>query len=136
MLGSYLIGVLIHCVKSGRTITAYRLGGKLLRQFTELRQQCCHPQIVRRDMWLGKSRLSMRQILTRLILKAFNEYDIAVRAELTARTLQAAVSCDPADAGAFLPPQPPQHLLLRQQLMPRQLLARISTPMTCVMHFT
>ena len=82
---------------------ACRLGGKLLRQFTELRQQCCHPQIVRRDMWLGKSRLSMRQILTRLILKAFNEYDIAVRAELTARTLQAAVSCDPADAGAFLP---------------------------------
>ena len=77
-----------------------RLGGKLLRQFTELRQQCCHPQIVRRDMWLGKSRLSMRQILTRLVLKAFNEYDIAVRAEFNARILQAAVSCDPADAGA------------------------------------
>lgn len=79
-----------------------RLGGKLLRQFTELRQQCCHPQIVRRDMWLGKSRLSMREILTRLVLKAFNEYDIAVRAEFTARILQAAVSCDPADAGALL----------------------------------
>lgn len=77
-----------------------RLGGKLLRQFTELRQQCCHPQIVRRDMWLGKSRLSMRQILTRLVLKAFNEYDITVRAEFNARILQAAVSCDPADAGA------------------------------------
>ena len=81
-----------------------RLGGKLLRQFTEARQQCCHPQIVRRDLWLGKSRLSMRQILTRLIHKAFNEYDIAVRAEFTARILQAAVSCDPADAGA--PPHP------------------------------
>ena len=56
---------------------------------------------MRRDLWLGKSRLSMRQILTRLILKAFNEYDIAVRAEFTARILQAAVTCDPADAGAL-----------------------------------
>lgn len=80
------------------------LGGKLLRQFTELRQQCCHPQIVRRDLWLGKSRLSMRQILRRLVLKAFTEYDIATRAEFTARVLQAAVSCDPSNAGALYMP--------------------------------
>lgn len=85
-----------------------RLGGKLLRQFTEARQQCCHPQIVRRDLWLGKSRLSMRQILTRLIHKAFSEYDIAVRAEFTARILQAAVSCEPADAGDLPSPSFPQ----------------------------
>ena len=85
-----------------------RLGGKLLRQFTEARQQCCHPQIVRRDLWLGKSRLSMRQILTRLVHKAFSEYDIAVRAEFTARILQAAVSCDPADAGDLPSPSFPQ----------------------------
>jgi E3 ubiquitin-protein ligase SHPRH len=65
--------------------------GKLMRSFTELRQQCCHPQIVRRDMWLGKTRLSMRQILTRLVLRAFGEYDIALRQEYLARLLLAAV---------------------------------------------
>ena len=86
------------CVSEG-ACAGRRLGGRLLRQFTEARQQCCHPQIVRRDLWLGKSRLSMRQILTRLVHRAFSEYDIAVRAEFTARILQAAVSCDPADAG-------------------------------------
>lgn len=62
-----------------------------MRSFTELRQQCCHPQIVRRDMWLGKTRLSMRQILTRLVLRAFTDYDIALRQEYVARLLLAAV---------------------------------------------
>ena len=93
-----------------------RLGGKLLRQFTEARQQCCHPQIVRRDLWLGKSRLSMRQILTRLIHKAFSEYDIAVRAEFTARLLQAAVSCDPADAGDLSRPSRRAHAAAKPRL--------------------
>ena len=69
-------------------------------QFTQLRQQCCHPQIVRRDVWLGKTRLSMRQILTRLVTRAFGEYDAALRAEYSARLLLAAVQlaeqlCEP-----------------------------------------
>ncbi len=67
---------------------------KVVGQFTQLRQQCCHPQIVRRDVWLGKTRLSMRQILTRLVTRAFGEYDAALRAEYNARLLLAAVQLD------------------------------------------
>lgn len=71
-----------------------RLTAKLTGQFTQLRQQCCHPQIVRRDVWLGKARLSMRQILTRLVTRAFNDYDAALRNEYSARLLLAAVQLD------------------------------------------
>ncbi len=68
-----------------------RVNSKVMGQFTQLRQQCCHPQIVRRDVWLGKTRLSMRQILTRLVTRAFGEYDAALRAEYSARLLLAAL---------------------------------------------
>ncbi|KAK9915395.1 hypothetical protein WJX75_008587 [Coccomyxa subellipsoidea] len=68
-----------------------KVPAKVVGQFTQLRQQCCHPQIVRRDVWLGKTRLSMRQILTRLVTRAFGEYDSALRAEYNARLLLAAV---------------------------------------------
>jgi len=73
-----------------------RLTAKLTGQFTQLRQQCCHPQIVRRDVWLGKARLSMRQILTRLVTRAFNDYDAALRNEYSACLLLAAVQLDDA----------------------------------------
>lgn len=52
-----------------------------MRSMTELRQACCHPQIVRRqDALLGQQRLSMDQILVRLTTQAFNQYDNALRA--------------------------------------------------------
>ena len=69
------------------------IAGRLLRQFTELRQSCCHPQIVRTsDNMLGKDRLSMQDIMVRLTHKAYNEYDQAARAHVTARLLQEAVA--------------------------------------------
>ncbi|KAL0028145.1 hypothetical protein WJX77_009970 [Trebouxia sp. C0004] len=69
------------------------MAGRLLRQFTELRQCCCHPQIVRTsDSMLGKDRLSMQDIITRLTTKAYMEYDQAARAHVTARLLQEAVA--------------------------------------------
>ena len=71
-----------------------RATAKGVGQFTQLRQQCCHPQIVRRDVWLGKTRLSMRQILTRLVTRAYGEYEAALRAEYNARLLLAAVQLD------------------------------------------
>jgi hypothetical protein len=74
-----------------KTLWDGRVPAKVVGQFTQLRQQCCHPQIVRRDVWLGKTRLSMRQILTRLVTRAFGEYDAALRAEYNARLLLAAV---------------------------------------------
>lgn len=68
------------------------IAGRLVRQFTELRQSCCHPQIVRTsDAMLGKGRLSMQDIMARLTGKAYNEYDQAARAHATARLLQEAV---------------------------------------------
>jgi hypothetical protein len=76
---------------------------KLLRHLTDLRQQACHPQIVRRDEWLGRARLGMRAIMTRLVLRAFGEYDAALRAELQARALLAAVSAEAASVGAPCP---------------------------------
>lgn len=58
-----------------------RMGAKVMRSMTELRQACCHPQIVRRqDALLGQQRLSMDQILVRLTTQAFNQYDNALRA--------------------------------------------------------
>ncbi len=72
------------------------IAGRLLRQFTELRQCCCHPQIVRTsDSMLGKDRLSMQDIMARLTTKAYMEYDQAARAHVTARLLQEAVALPP-----------------------------------------
>lgn len=69
------------------------IAGRLMRQFTELRQCCCHPQIVRTsDSMLGRDRLSMQDIIARLTAKAYSEYDQAARAHTTARLLQAAVA--------------------------------------------
>lgn len=91
-----------------------RVNSKVMGQFTQLRQQCCHPQIVRRDVWLGKTRLSMRQILTRLVTRAFGEYDAALRAEYSARLLLAAVQladqlCEPNCDGEDLHGHTCQH---------------------------
>ena len=67
-----------------------------MRQFTELRQSCCHPQIVRAcDSLLGGrggGRLSMQDIMARLTAKAYMEYDQAARAHAIARLLQEAVA--------------------------------------------
>ena len=67
-----------------------------MRQFTELRQSCCHPQIVRAcDSLLGArggGRLSMQDIMARLTAKAYMEYDQAARAHAIARLLQEAVA--------------------------------------------
>lgn len=69
------------------------IAGRLVRQFTELRQCCCHPQIVRTsDSMLGRDRLSMQDIMARLTSKAYMEYDQAARAHVTARLLQEAVA--------------------------------------------
>ena len=64
---------------------------KVMRALTELRQACCHPQIVRRqDALLGQQRLSMEQILARLTTQAFSHYDNALRAWLLARIIHIA----------------------------------------------
>lgn len=69
-----------------------RMMSKLMRALTELRQACCHPQIVRRqDALLGQQRLSMDQILARLTTQAFSHYDNAIRAWVLARVIHIAV---------------------------------------------
>lgn len=66
---------------------------RMVRQFTELRQCCCHPQIVRgATSMLGKGRLSMEAIMERLTAKAYDEYDGKVRAHVVACLLQEAVA--------------------------------------------
>ena len=56
-------------LQSQRTLER-RAGRRAAVAVQGARQRAAHPQIVRRDLWLGKSRLSMRQILTRLVHKA------------------------------------------------------------------
>ncbi|KAK9831775.1 hypothetical protein WJX74_008901 [Apatococcus lobatus] len=69
-----------------------KTGAKVMRSMTELRQACCHPQIVRRqDALLGQQRLSMDQILVRLTTQAFNQYDNALRAYLLLQAIHGAV---------------------------------------------
>lgn len=85
------------------------IGGRLVRQFTELRQSCCHPQIVRAcDSMLGGkggARLSMQDIMARLTAKAYMEYDQTARAHAIARLLQEAVAVPHGHKpGAALPP--------------------------------
>ncbi len=64
---------------------------KGMRALTELRQACCHPQIVRRqDALLGQQRLSMGQILARLTTQAFSHYDNTLRAWLLMRIVHIA----------------------------------------------
>ena len=68
-----------------------RGSASLLRLFTELRQACCHPQIVRRnDNVLGNERLGMSDIMRKLSQKAYLEYDSALRIYLQACLLKAA----------------------------------------------
>ena len=62
----------------------------LLRLFTELRQACCHPQIVRRnDNVLGNERLGMSDIMRKLSQKAYLEYDNALRIYIQACLVKA-----------------------------------------------
>lgn len=68
---------------------ACRLNTQLASKLTVLRQTCCHPQIVRRgDEMLGPARLSMRQIMGRLLEKTISEYD-QVRSQLHSPTSNA-----------------------------------------------
>ena len=68
-----------------------RMMSKVMRALTELRQACCHPQIVRRqDALLGQQRLSMEQILARLTTQAFSHYDNAVRGWVAVRIIRIA----------------------------------------------
>ena len=55
----------------GRLGTAAgRLAGRAMSALTALRQSCCHPQIVRRtDDTMGKERLSMREIMNKLVMQ-------------------------------------------------------------------
>lgn len=58
-------------VQGSHSVRASTRGtGRALQAFTALRQSCCHPQIVRRrDQVLGKERLSMREIMEKLVVK-------------------------------------------------------------------
>ena len=78
-----------------------------MRSLTELRQACCHPQIVRRqDALLGQQRLSMDQILVRLTTQAFNQYDNALRAYLLLQAIQCTVQAHFSKTLGAAAPQP------------------------------
>ncbi|KAK9805425.1 hypothetical protein WJX73_004310 [Symbiochloris irregularis] len=64
-----------------------------MRYFTMLRQICCHPQVVRQnDMLMGDSEhLSMTDLLGRLTLRSFREYDSVAQRLVKARMMLAAV---------------------------------------------
>lgn len=75
-----------------------RGSASLLRLFTELRQACCHPQIVRRnDNVLGNERLGMSDIMRKLSQKAYLEYDSALRTYMQACLVKAAALTKPSD---------------------------------------
>eukprot|EP00887_Chlorella_sp_A99_P005493 scaffold1.g5493.t1 len=78
---------------------AARATGRAMSALTALRQSCCHPQIVRRtdETYSTKERLSMRQIMQRLVgqASAYVEWDQALRRQADAKLLLAAVQCGP-----------------------------------------
>ena len=56
-------------------------------------QACCHPQVVRKDDSLmgGSERLSMLDIMARLVGRAFHDYDAALQRVIKAHMMLAAV---------------------------------------------
>jgi hypothetical protein len=72
---------------------------------TELRQTCCHPQIVREGFLRQRTRLSMTSIMARLATTTFVEYDAAVRALVREEALLAAVNLQ-KDGGESRCPTP------------------------------
>jgi len=66
--------------------------GNALSTLTALRQSCCHPQIVgRRVQAIGKERLSMKQIMAKLVFTSYNEWDMGVRRLIEAEMIHAGV---------------------------------------------
>ncbi|KAK9805422.1 hypothetical protein WJX73_004034 [Symbiochloris irregularis] len=89
--------------EANKALDAYhngtRDGRHLVPHFTMLRQVCCHPQVVRQDDWLmgGSEHLSMTDVLGRLALRAFRDYDSVLQRSVKARMMLAAVLWNSGD---------------------------------------
>jgi E3 ubiquitin-protein ligase SHPRH len=95
--------------RGGGAAGAPAAGGRAAAAFTALRQAACHPALARRAAGgggagaaAGAPRASFREIMARLVAKAYAEWDAAARRVLDARVLAAAVGArhapDPAAA--------------------------------------
>ena len=67
-------------------------------------QACCHPQVVRREDSLmgGSKHLGMADIMGRLVMRAFHDYDGALQRLVKARVTHAAVLLTFGKPGALL----------------------------------
>lgn len=66
-------------------------GGRATAALTALRQSTCHPMVVASNAALmGGHRLSMAEIIERLMSQAYNEFDASLRSLLHAQVLEAA----------------------------------------------
>ena len=65
--------------------------GRALSGYTAMRQACCHPQLQKRRFNMDKERLSMSQILRKLVSQAYADWDASLRKVLDARLIAAAI---------------------------------------------
>lgn len=74
--------------------------------FTDLRQACCDPQVVRaKDQQVATRRRSMQSIMMDLVAKAYQTYDAALRNLLQLKAVLGALRLQPGKPStSTLPP--------------------------------